>query len=512
MARLRVIYNAREVIAAHQAVTGEDHYTYIYYYAFSSALEEVIEELELLAILIKPLVGVTLVSSSNCLAFGGPGDQLQLGPAMATSQLGLPPLPTSAQEGSGLSAEYRGNISGDAASFPRAPSTMVNIGSSTAGMGIGAAGSQLQYPQDLMYRQQGVLEQEQAQHQQQQRLQMQLQAQQKQILQLQLQLFQQQQLGQIANPELDLPMPTRILINPQIATATTTNLENANATLVSRVNPSTGDSSGSSHRGPRRNRKESRRSRVKVKTSNHQTEVLPAAPSSPSCVKTLAVDGTNARIANAATMPTSPILMDESLLGNRHVQRYKEALQVAQEASGQQVIEMSPPVAAVPTQIQIAKGATSSGSSSSKPHNTGVQGAKKQSKRPSAKAASPFNAVELETLDGNRRPSLVTSSSDNSVNNDANIHQHQHHQQMSHMHQGDVSTLAAATSTALPSTPAATAVVVTPFGSDMIPEAPLPLHLVPMQTQQTQAHAQGNDIPGKASHYQHSHHQSQHSS
>lgn len=45
MARLRVIYNVREAIAAHQAVTGEDHYTYIYYYAFSSALEEVIEEL-----------------------------------------------------------------------------------------------------------------------------------------------------------------------------------------------------------------------------------------------------------------------------------------------------------------------------------------------------------------------------------------------------------------------------------------------------------------------------------
>ncbi|KAG0370906.1 hypothetical protein BGX24_001890 [Mortierella sp. AD032] len=45
MARLRVIYNVRQAIAAHQAETGEDHYTYIYYYAFSSALEEVIEEL-----------------------------------------------------------------------------------------------------------------------------------------------------------------------------------------------------------------------------------------------------------------------------------------------------------------------------------------------------------------------------------------------------------------------------------------------------------------------------------
>ncbi|KAG0305637.1 hypothetical protein BGZ98_003811, partial [Dissophora globulifera] len=45
LARLRVIYNVREVISAHQILTGEDHYTYIYYYAYSSALEEVIEEL-----------------------------------------------------------------------------------------------------------------------------------------------------------------------------------------------------------------------------------------------------------------------------------------------------------------------------------------------------------------------------------------------------------------------------------------------------------------------------------
>lgn len=45
MARLKVIYNVRKAIAEHQAVTSQNHYTYIYYYAFSSALEEVIEEL-----------------------------------------------------------------------------------------------------------------------------------------------------------------------------------------------------------------------------------------------------------------------------------------------------------------------------------------------------------------------------------------------------------------------------------------------------------------------------------
>ncbi|KAF9571252.1 hypothetical protein EC968_000795 [Mortierella alpina] len=63
LARLRVVNSVRNAILAHQAQTGEDHYSYIYIFAFSTALEEVIEELELLAILIKPIVGITLLTS-----------------------------------------------------------------------------------------------------------------------------------------------------------------------------------------------------------------------------------------------------------------------------------------------------------------------------------------------------------------------------------------------------------------------------------------------------------------
>ncbi|KAG0313563.1 hypothetical protein BGZ99_008744 [Dissophora globulifera] len=65
MARLRVIYNVRGLISAHQAITGQGHYTFIYYYAYSSALKEVIQELELLAVLIEPLVGLTAVTSDT---------------------------------------------------------------------------------------------------------------------------------------------------------------------------------------------------------------------------------------------------------------------------------------------------------------------------------------------------------------------------------------------------------------------------------------------------------------
>lgn len=45
------------------------------------------------------------------------------------------------------------------------------------------------------------------------------------------------------------------------------------------------------------------------------------------------------------TVPASPVIvMDERLLGSRHGQRFKDAILVAQEASGQQVIEVSTPV------------------------------------------------------------------------------------------------------------------------------------------------------------------------
>ncbi|KAF9357940.1 hypothetical protein BGX26_002790 [Mortierella sp. AD094] len=86
MARLRVMFNVRKAIAVHQAETGEDHYTYIYYYAFSSALEEVIEELELLAILIKPIVGITAISSVDSCGYGCTVDQSNFLSAISPEQ------------------------------------------------------------------------------------------------------------------------------------------------------------------------------------------------------------------------------------------------------------------------------------------------------------------------------------------------------------------------------------------------------------------------------------------
>ncbi|KAG0268557.1 hypothetical protein BGZ95_002417, partial [Linnemannia exigua] len=245
VARLRVIYNVREAIAAHQAVTKEDHYTYIYYYAFSSALEEVIEELELLAILIKPIVGVTLVSSGNR-AYDGAGgftsNEFNFGTAVQTACIGLPdasalphPVPGSENLEQALAAGLMQHDSNSVGSSTRIPATMVNISASdstTAGMGAGAFGQhppqqplhfthfqhqqpphdlekghehqELEYPHDLLHQQQQKLMQDQLKMQQ---MQQQIEAQQKLIQQQQAQI-QQQQKAYNFHPDMVIAAPT----------------------------------------------------------------------------------------------------------------------------------------------------------------------------------------------------------------------------------------------------------------------------------------------------------------
>ncbi|KAF9217458.1 hypothetical protein BGZ59_004063 [Podila verticillata] len=130
MARLRVIYNVRMAIEEHQAATSQNHYTYIYYYAFSSALEEVIEELELLAILIKPIVGITLVTSGDAYAYGFQGNQINDQPeqydmpAQSHHQQELKNSDSSMLEQSSSMSGFLGANNGDCASGP-------NIGSGT---------------------------------------------------------------------------------------------------------------------------------------------------------------------------------------------------------------------------------------------------------------------------------------------------------------------------------------------------------------------------------------------
>ncbi|KAI1318894.1 hypothetical protein EDD11_005528 [Mortierella claussenii] len=567
MARLRVIYNVREAIAAHQAVTGEDHYTYIYYYAFSSALEEVIEELELLAILIKPLVGVTLVSAGNCYSYGMPGDQLQLGSAMVTDQLELPPInSTESQAGSSIqnpgtdapsSSTYEqhmgmgGNFSTPSAVTSRMPSAMmINIGATdttTAGMGAGAFGQSLQYPQDMLYQQQRLLQQQQAQQQyQQSQLQLQLQAQQQLIQQQQQQLLlQQQQLssGLSFHPDLAVPAPSRILINPQIvpvcspnvagvalspsaaaaAATTAVAVGGRSSSPVGSVSSSSSKSSHGNAGGPRvqssaLRKKGSKRKGLKVRTSSFQVDISPPTAgavdnnhNNNNCTNLntpqnrFGAHTHNVAATAAANMTASPILMmDESLLGNRHAQRYKEAIQVAQAASGQKMIEIpSPTVAVVPAQIQIPMGAVSSGSSNGKQRKGSASAG-------GAGVASPQVgvAVNMEGFNGAKRPSLVTTTSNNSISGQFS-HHHPHHRLPSHQknHQGGVTshsslpaavtgaTLSTNSSGSSPYSLSIPAAIVMPFGSDMIAEPPLPLHMIPMQAQQQQQQWQQQQQP-----------------
>ncbi|KAG0371988.1 hypothetical protein BGX24_000898 [Mortierella sp. AD032] len=447
VARLRVIYNVREAIAAHQAVTKEDHYTYIYYYAFSSALEEVIEELELLAILIKPIVGVTLVSSGNRAydsAGGFTSDEFNFGTAIQTNCIGLPdasalphPEPGSENLGQELAAALAAGLmqqdSSSVGSSTRIPTTMVNIAASdstTAGMGAGAFGQHhpplplhfthlqhqhpphdlekghehqdLEYPHDLLHEQQQKLMQDQLKMQQ---MQQQIEAQQKVIQQQQAQI-QQQQKAYNFHPDMAIAAPTArapltggpnnnnpggnlaggsgsksSLLSGHSATGSMGghgNKDKRPSLIESEIFSSSAAAaaSGAHHQ---RNRRIS--TTLKLKTGGLHVDIPSATSASvpqtggPVTNATATLGGMKLPPA-AMTLATSPIIMmDESLLGGgRHSQRYKEAIQVAQEASGQKVIEVRSPsvatsgVMVIPgqVQVQLPMGATSTGSTTKK--------------------------------------------------------------------------------------------------------------------------------------------------
>ncbi|KAF9117085.1 hypothetical protein BGX30_005716 [Mortierella sp. GBA39] len=442
VARLRVIYNVREAIAAHQAVTKEDHYTYIYYYAFSSALEEVIEELELLAILIKPIVGVTMVSSGNRTddgAGGLTGGEFNFGTAVQTNSIGLPetsalahPAPGSEAlhgQGLGVGDSIGGSLmqdSSSAASSPAIPVTMISIGASdstTAGMGVGAFGQihqhhlqhqqqqhqhqhdlerghepqQLEYPHDLLQQQQQKLMQDQAKMQ---LMQQQIEAQQKLIQQQQLQIQQQQK---AYNFHPDLAIATPIARAPQPLTnnpgGNLAGGAGSKSSLLSvhSVAGSIGQGGGGKDKRPSVVESQILNSAPAAASALHQysgrrksTTVKPKVgglhvdiPSTSSAsapqagglaLNTATTHGGMKLLPAAVALATSPIIMmDESLLGGgRHSQRFKDALQVAQEASGQKVIEVRSPtvstggVMVVPAQVQLPMGATSTGSTTKK--------------------------------------------------------------------------------------------------------------------------------------------------
>ncbi|KAF8986982.1 hypothetical protein BGZ52_006879 [Haplosporangium bisporale] len=434
MARLRVIYNVREAIAAHQAVTGEDHYTYIYYYAFSSALEEVIEELELLAILIKPIVGVTLVSSGENYGCSFGNDQLNLGSAVATSQMGIPALSyhgRPGQEGGSNQPYDHGGIA-----TPGTLQSMVNQAESTAGKGAGAFTNN--------YQQMRLLQQQEAQQNQY--------MQQQHIQQLQLHhphsSLQNQEQKSGFHPELALPAPPRIIINPQIVQMAD---QSQPAPPFIRTKSKTGSIS-SGHSSVTSLSRTTADCLVQEKISkhhhhHHQHHQHPHPPPG------LKVDTSHVRkdmTSSASPLVGAPvIMMDETLLGGRHAQRYKEAIQVAQEASGQQFIQVSSPVAVLPAQIQLP---------------------------------GPGGVGASSTAQIPRKPSLTGS-----------LHKHPHHhhhpvlskqQSQEKLREGGRVDNNEAGPSVQPYTINIPAAIVMPFGSEFVPEAPLPLHLVPSRHEQ----------------------------
>ncbi|KAG0033128.1 hypothetical protein BGZ82_006233, partial [Podila clonocystis] len=271
MARLRVIYNVRMAIAGHQAATSQNHYTYIYYYAFSSALEEVIEELELLAILIKPIVGITLVTSGDAYAYGFQGNQID-----QPDQYRMPQQ----------THHQLGPKTNDSGLF--APSSMSGFPGANSGSSVSEPNLRpgtLPPPRIRIHH-----------------------------------------MNHNVHPDLILEhggwqggvIPPTVLC-PQTGTTLTEPCPG----------PSDMEFAGSMDYIP------------ELDSLQMPFSTATGSPSQKSRKLTMAVPVP----VISTTEPASPVIvMDENLLGNRHGQRFKDAILVAQEASGQQVVEVSTPV------------------------------------------------------------------------------------------------------------------------------------------------------------------------
>ncbi|KAF9337974.1 hypothetical protein BG006_001075 [Podila minutissima] len=276
VARLKVIYNVRMAIAEHQAVTSQNHYTYIYYYAFSSALEEVIEELELLAILIKPIVGITLVTSGDPYAYGFQGNQINDQPEQYRM-----PQQTHHQQGPKTNGSGLVEPSTSMSEFSGA-----NSGNRASGLNLGPG--TLPPPRILI-----------------------------------------RQTTRDVHPDLILEHGGR-----QGGVIPPTALYPQTGTTSTEPFPLPSDKALAGSMGyipgldPTQKPFSTEMGSPSQK-SRKLTMALPAPVISPFPI----------------TVPASPVIvMDESLLDSRHGQRFKDAILVAQEASGQQVIEVSTPV------------------------------------------------------------------------------------------------------------------------------------------------------------------------
>ncbi|GJJ77572.1 hypothetical protein EMPS_09931 [Entomortierella parvispora] len=514
MARLRVIYNVREAIAAHQAQTGEDHYTYIYYYAFSSALEEVIEELELLAILIKPIVGVTLVSSGDEYSYGlgQANEPLHMPPNLCagagvgsdTSQAGsLPTATASTTPGAAPQSSYSQHaglggslMEGSLSSVPGLAVGMVNVSManpSTAGTGAGAFGSASSprlglgalhgglsatgsTPQQRQYLHERLLQQQHAQRNR--------------------RAFfadeanqasegedrQDNDVEEPAGPsERELALEEQLREMAAQKEALERQIEEQHQKLLL-LAAKDGTGADSSTAKPKLGRQKSKvfGEGLHLHTSVAGLHIDIPTVTSPvnAGASSLAVPGAKA-MHPARAAPTSPILlMDENMLlggsglGGRHSLRYKEAIETAQEASGQRLVEVptSPltSVTVVPGHIQM----------------------------PTAQQQATGTPTAAATA------TLARSGSDKKVDH----HQHSRHRSISrdrghgHGHGPEHESFALSptstgsaqfsnrksSSSSNNNTNAMTVpvAVVMPFGTDLVAQAPLPLHLIPTVAQQ----------------------------
>ncbi|KAF9201711.1 hypothetical protein BGZ49_008079 [Haplosporangium sp. Z 27] len=371
---------------------------------------------ELLAILIKPLVGVTIVISSDTFSLGVPPTEANPGPQQSASQMSLGKASVASRRTQNTE-DRQLLLRGGYASMPVQPYVgpgMVNLdANSTTEVASGASvvrrHLQNQHKEHIQGRQ--VLEEYQRlleeQHQQHVQLLRQMQTQKELIEKQQQQLQKQkQQLDCLSKSDPSSALP-EISINHLVPVM---------------LHPDGGPSDTSSNANDRL---------IGVVDNSSQAPVS---------------DGVN-------FLARTPIMvMDESILDSRQSQRFQEAMILAQEASGEQIIEIQSPQS---VQAQVPTGVTSSASAASRRKRRGTKSSDTSSLNEPTCSSSKVNAGDSSQHHAHR----------------GSISSHQSH----------------TTASTVTSRPIHESIETAdlPFGSDFIPEAPIPLYLIPSQVEQS---------------------------
>lgn len=479
--------------------------------------------IELLAILIKPIVGVTLVSSGDEFAYGPLGQANEPLHMPANMCAGTGAEPSSGQAGTenALSASTMTNtpggtqtpyaqhaglggslMAGSLSSVPGLPAGMVNINMmnpSTAGTGAGAFGSSSSprlglgalhgglsatgsTPQQRQYLHERLLQQQQAQQNRRT-----------------LHMTQANQSSDGEDrydndvEEANAPTEREIALQNQLeemaaqkaALERQIQEQHQKLLLLAASDGVVPDPpTGKPKLGRQKSKAPGEGPHVHPQVAGLHINIPTSTPHVAAGSSSLAVPTANKTGGSSkARLPTSPILLiDENMLlggsglGGRHSLRFKEAIETAQEASGQRLVEVptSPltGMTVVPGQIQVSVGHAAGTSGGALARSNSAKRVEQSSHQHHHHLHHHHHLQKLPSH-GHEHDSSVRSpvSTNPALHSDMSDNNNDNNRAAG---SGDISTM---------QVPVA---VVMPFGTNLVAQAPLPLHLIPTVAQQEQ--------------------------